>query len=159
MKAYYFKEIANHPFIVNGAAAPFQLYPGNRGLLELTSPKDDMLIKALDEAAKNHRGGIIRLSEAQFLEKKSQLTSSPLPMQRQREKLRVVPRGPLARSKPKDMVAAGAEPVAKPAPIPLTRAAQKAIKPGEAPVVEGFRPATRRIKRAEAPAAQATVPQ
>jgi len=154
-KHFFAKELVNNPYVVDGKAAPFQVYPGNTGLLELETGKDDKLIAALDEAAAKHRGGIVKLTEPQFAEKKNQLLSAPLPKPRPKEMLRTAPRSPFDRKS--DTAGAGAEPVKplRPTPsldaAPIPRSAEKAVE-GTLPAapVEGFRPPTRRIKRAAA---------
>jgi hypothetical protein len=184
MKSYWFKEIASVQFFVAGAPVQFEPIHGNRGVLVLESPKDDALIGPLEKAASQGVGGIVKLnSEAEYLEKKEQAQLMPSQQRlRGKEFLRQAPKGPFAK---KSTAVAGADapgaaPVKKEVPpaMPFTKSAISQIKgpatvdtgtppapngPGEgkpesAPVVEGFRPATRRISRKPAPVETPPVP-
>jgi len=164
MKTYWFKEIASNPVIVNGAPVQFQHVPGNRGLLELDAAQDDLLVVKLTEMAKNQIGGVVKLSEKEYAEKKSSVIATP--SARPREMLRVVnpspnpfPQG----SSPS--TAATVAPPANPAEAPAGSAPAAPAAPAADPAAPAatFRPAVRRVTRSaakelavtEAPAAAA----
>jgi len=148
-KVYYYKELNSVPYFVAGAPVQFEPLPGNRGVLSLDSPQHETLITALNSAAEKHIGGIVRISEAQYTEKKTLAASTPSLPRRAKEMLRPMPKAPFQR---KQDMAAAAEP-AKPVPAPTPQTVT-APPPGEnvtgPPVVEGFRPATRKISRKRA---------
>lgn len=169
MSQYFYKEIVSNRFLVKGAPVPFEVLDGNRGVIALEENEQNApIIAELNKAA--GRYGIVKISEAQYQEKK---TEHPL-MQSKRSspldaKLRVVqtrpPTNPFAR---RDADAAAAElkpPQVVQQPPKLTPdplAGQPAINltpnaPGapaepspENPVGEPapkFTPSTRRISR------------
>jgi hypothetical protein len=161
-KTCFFKEIASNQFYVGGAPVQFESLPGNRGIIALESPKDDVIIAALSKAASEHVQGVSMISEDQMAEKKSLANSIPLPPPRAKEMLRPMPKGPFERKAP---TAAPASQVSRDA-LPLTNSALREAAgisappppPAAAPVPqmaesspvtpeEGFRPATRRISR------------
>lgn len=86
---YFRKELFSSVFIVAGAPVPFEQLDGNRGVIKLDEEKDASLIAALNEAADRRRGGIVKITEQEYTEKKSlhPLKASVQPSQ----KLRVVP--------------------------------------------------------------------
>lgn len=161
-KSYFFKEIASNPVIVNGAPVQFQHIAGNRGLLELESGKDDELIAGLTKLANDQVGGIVKLNEAQFAEKKTQAVSTILP--KPKEMLRVLK--PTLNPFPQEVrntegnvapPADGSQIAPPPAPgIPLTATAPATSPTPPTPVIPltpngepvgQFQPGTRKITR------------
>ena len=75
---FFLKEIASNPFIIDGKPVQFEVFPSNRGLLQLDEEKDAALIKELDLAASQRRGGVVRIDQAQYEElKKNEPLSKP----------------------------------------------------------------------------------
>ena len=174
-KACFGKELCSNIFYVAGAPVPFETLPGNHGVISLEIGKDDNLIAALNKAADASVGGIYRMTEAEFAQKKIAAASAPLTQPRRKEMLRQMPTNPLLKRKSDAAAAALGVNAVPPRPetVPLTDAA---LKKASAPVlhepvppfatesspaspepasdvpVEGFRPATRRIKRRSATA-------
>jgi hypothetical protein len=90
---WYYKELFSNPYLIEGAPAPFEQLEGNRGVLVLDTEKDGKLISALDEAAAKRRGGIQRISEATYIEKKNNLLPPRLNApSRQKDEIKVMPR-------------------------------------------------------------------
>ncbi len=81
MRHFYTKELLSNAYLVNGARVPFESLANNRGALALddTLPQHKPLISALDQAAAQGRGGINKVSEAEYLKKKqlNPLLSTP----------------------------------------------------------------------------------
>ena len=166
-KQFYLKEILNNPFIGAGRTIEWQHLPGNRGLLET---EDETLIRILDEAAQKQIGGIVKLTEAQFAEKKSLAQSTPFPS-RPKEMLRQISaRGPFPQTKSataalqEAAAAAGGEPANVESTIAAIANAGEvpaSATIGPTPPIESFKPATRRLPRrgtASPPATAATSP-
>jgi hypothetical protein len=163
---YYFKEIYGSKYIVNGKAVDFEQLEGDQGVLMLEVGRDNELIHALNDAANRHIGGIVRINEAQYAEKKTQFGSvtSERRLPPGQEMLRVMQ--PVTPFGPRDPVpAAAAKPhVPNPptpfAPTPRTAtpppATQPALTPEEVAAQTGevqlpmkdpkeFKPATRKL--------------
>jgi len=153
-KIYFRKEIFSNAFYVRGKAAPFEDIGNNQGLLVLDYSADADLIAALSQAAEAHRGGIVKISEAEYAEKKSRASLIP-PRKRlpQHETLKVAP-SPFS---PRLQSAKAVEPVASEGLKPAEQMAQ-AINtvngqeaappaPGEKPAeTTTFKPATAKVK-------------
>lgn len=70
-KVYFSKVILNNAFMVGGKPVPFQPVPGNEGIIELEPEKDSQLITALNSAADNGQGGVLRITASEFEQKKT----------------------------------------------------------------------------------------
>ncbi len=145
MRHFYFKEILSNAYIVNGAKVPFESIGNNRGAIVLddANPANAALIKALDEASAQHRGGVVKTSEAEWLKKKREAALAPsTPLKRkfpQNEPLRVMPSEvPRARKNQAAAVpAAGAGAGAnRPFPPPPTQPAQAPRPQSESPKMD-----------------------
>lgn len=90
---YYLKEILSTKFwLPNGKLPPWEAIGGDTGVLSTNAPN---LIFHLDNAAAKHVGGVVNITEAQFLEAKKNSTGPELP--RHLERQGVSPsRGPTA---------------------------------------------------------------
>lgn len=67
---FWYKELVSNPFIVRGAAVPFEPLDGNRGVLAVDDAKNPTLVAELSAAAQKGRGGIVKLSQDKFEEVK-----------------------------------------------------------------------------------------
>ena len=148
-KVHFLKEIINNPIVVEGKGIAFEPIGGGRGLLELdpNDPGHAKIIDALNEFYRRGVGGVAKITAMEYAEKKS--LPPVMLLGRQRERLRVAPRGPGPKPNPGPTEATGA-PVVKPTPpTPLPPAAEAAEVPVAelAEKYEGFRPPTRRISR------------
>lgn len=97
MKSHYYKEIRSNPFIVHGTPVPFEDIGNNCGIIALddSNPNDVPFIAALDEAAQGQRGGIVKVSEADYFQKKTAHSRELLSMRSKQnsraDEIRVMP--------------------------------------------------------------------
>ena len=151
-KVFFLKVILSNAFIVGGKPVPFEAIPGNEGVIALDMKESNDLITALSNAAANQKGGVVRISEEEYTQKKTAAglkQSAP----RSRDALRPM-RNALSPFNMPTTVAKGAQPVsATPVAAATPEATASTVAPA-APVVEAaapapeavaFRPATRRI--------------
>lgn len=79
MKAFYSKELPDQPLYLNGKAYRF----------DLMETEDQSLIRLLDSACARRIGGVTKLTEQQYLDKKKQKQSSlSSPKQYKREEIK-----------------------------------------------------------------------
>lgn len=99
--AYFRKELLTNAFYVGAAPVAFEQLDGNRGVLKIDvdSAQGDKrmgeVLTALLLAVAQQRGGVVRITEAEYIEKKNQFPynpSSPSATRSQDEKLRIAPR-------------------------------------------------------------------
>lgn len=164
MKHFFFKELLNNAYFVNGAPVPFEPLGNNRGVIALddTQPEHKGLIAALNTASDKHRGGISKISEEQYLLKKKE--NGPPPStpsrrdSRQDEILRVMPEyKPGLKEKPVgDAGPAGAvDPVPAALPKPqLSPIQQHLAAKAAGKKAQGYRPATGKASKAETKSAE-----
>ena len=150
-KVFFLKVILSNAFIVGGKPVPFETIPGNEGVIALDPKNDSDLITSLSNAAANQKGGILRISEEEYTQKKTAAALRPS-APRSRDALRPM-RNALSPFNTPTTAAKDAQPVN----VPEVKAQPAAPDPtgGEAvptPAVEevAFRPATRRISRKDA---------
>ena len=93
-KLFYLKEILSNPILVKGTTLQFENIGANRGVIALDSENTSDLpfIEALNGFAKRGVGGVIRISEADYTQKK--MSPSPMPSVRPKEMLRARPTTP-----------------------------------------------------------------
>lgn len=115
MKVYFNKHLIQNRFIVGGKAAPFEQIGDSQGLLVLddADPNHKELIDALTQAAKEQRGGILKISEEEYLKKKAELpfSQSEQELKQRKQMVGIVP--PLQKPRPKPVYASPAAPVVK----------------------------------------------
>lgn len=162
-KVFFFKAILSNALIVGGKPVPFEAIPGNEGVIALDPKDNSELITALSNAAANQKGGVMRISEEEYTQKKTAAAlkrSAP----RSGDALRPM-RNALSPFNMPTTAAKGAQPVsgqttaaaaapeaaATKAPQPAAPAVESAAPaPAAAPAEVAFRPATRRISRKDA---------
>jgi hypothetical protein len=157
-KVFFLKVILSNAFIVGGKPVPFEPIPGNEGVIALDPKENNDLITALSNAAANQKGGVVRISEAEYTQKKTAAALKPS-APRSRDALRPM-RNALSPFNMPTTAAKGAQPVSSSpavgatAPETTAPAAAQAGPAAEAatPATEGvvFRPAVRRISRKDA---------
>ncbi len=146
---WFRKELVSNRFMVGGQAVPFEVLDRNRGVIGLdqSNPKHIPVIDALNAAAHEERGGIVKITHVEAEELKKNFPPSLTPKSK-KDVLRAMPdlnrkRQPTAEN--------GAAPVnsrlAELAQRPLAH--QDAPKTEEKPVSEAGKPATRRISMEE----------
>lgn len=97
MKHFYLKELISNPYIIGGAPVPFEHVDDNRGVIALDDSVlgNSTLITGLDEAAAAGRGGIVKISEADYAKKKSERSRNLLSMRSKQnsraDEIRVMP--------------------------------------------------------------------
>ncbi len=95
--AYFLKELIDRKlFLPNGAPVPFEPAGQDYGVLQTSDP---YVIAELTKAVKQHIGGVIAITEAEFSswsEKKTNLAASA-PLLRERESLGPIPQADLRR--------------------------------------------------------------
>jgi hypothetical protein len=156
-KVFFLKVILSNAFIVGGKPVPFEAIPGNEGVIALDPKESNDLITALSNAAANQKGGVVRISEEEYTQKKTAAglkQSAP----RSRDALRPM-RNALSPFNTPTTAAKDAQPVSAPPVATATPQAAASAAAQAAPVVEAavpapeevsFRPATRRISRKDA---------
>ena len=170
MKAFFSKELVSNQFMIGGAPVQFEILDGNEGVISLDTSSP--LFAALNLAASEHRGGIVRITEEMYAQKK---TAQPFrgyakDLSRQDE-IRLARSNNNPFAKEPGVAAATSNPPAIPLqganPIPPASAGfaagASASPAGEVAAPAGptpsFRPATRRGgKLAVAPSASDMVP-
>jgi len=147
-KVHFLKEILSNPIVIKGRTVPFENVGANRGVVALdpANPADGDLIAGLNDFASRGVGGVAKLTEAEYTEKKSHPVSTP--SVRPRELLRARHPGPPQRQVPVPAEAM-VQSTAAPAEPPLDLDSLKAVTEPAAPAAEpeAFKPATRRISR------------
>lgn len=91
MKTFWLKELIDRKlFLPSGAPVPFEAADGTYGILETEDPG---MSSELEKAMKNHVGGVIQITEADFGEwkKKALSLGSQPPLPRDRESLGPIP--------------------------------------------------------------------
>lgn len=76
-KSYFYKELLSNGAIVGGRVVPFEPLSGNRGVIVVDSDTQVDLLTGLELFANEHRGGIVKISEEEYTQKKTQFP--PLP--------------------------------------------------------------------------------
>ena len=76
-KVFFLKVILSNAFIVGGKPVPFEPIPGNEGVIALDPKENNDLITALSNAAANQKGGVVRISEAEYTQKKTAAALKP----------------------------------------------------------------------------------
>ena len=156
--SYFLKANLANPILVKGKAVPFEHIGNNWGVIALdqNKPEDRDAIEFMNGLTARGVGGVSKLSAEQYAQKKSQPASTPLG--RPREWLRQRPSGPQKRrdlTRPVAIPPAAGAPAAKKlesptlaagAEAPLDIANLKATSDAT-PLVDTFRPPTRRISR------------
>lgn len=159
-RVFFYKEIFSNVYIVNGKKVDFEQLDGNQGVLVLEVGRDSDLISALNDAARRQIGGIVKISEAEYAQKKTDHPSAPFDPRSGKDMLRVMQ--PVTPFGPRDPVAADKQPAAHVPKPPTPFAQPEAQKPaaltpeqiaaqtsGEVQLPmkekEGFKPATRRL--------------
>lgn len=92
---YYRKELLSNYFYVEGKPVAFEPLDGNRGVLKADPRQHAKLIAALDQAASEQKGGIVRITYEEYVEKKNRFPFNPSSPSAQRfkdEKLKIAPR-------------------------------------------------------------------
>jgi len=114
MSAFFYKEIVSNKFLVKGKPVPFEVLDGNRGVIALEENEQNAeTIKTLNESA--GRFGIVKISEAEYTEKKTAHPFNPSGRQSPlSERLRVVSTRPPTNPFGRQVGAAAAE--AQPVP-------------------------------------------
>ena len=153
-KVYFLKEILSNPVIIKGARVGFENVGGNQGVIVLDSATDSdkEFIAGLNDFAGRGVGGVVKINEVQYTQKKS--SSELKPSARPKEMLR--PRQTASPFLPVQPPAEAMAPKTA-APVNPSPAAELLLDttnqgPIELPPIgdEPFRPATRRISRKEA---------
>lgn len=132
MKAWYHKELEDQALYLNGKAYRF----------DLMETEDEGLIALLDSCAAQHKGGIIKLTAAQYAEalKKKKLTATSLPVQFKREE--IIKKIHIRRSSHKRSAAAGHVAAASSVIADPVKAGQEAARSAEPVDFRQYRPAT-----------------
>lgn len=152
---YFQKELVSNPFMVAGKTVQFEVLGGNRGVIALNPETDGPLVDALNKAAAKRRGGVIKITSEQYLQKKTLFpNSTPFVKRSNSEKLRALP--PSIRPAGFNPVAAVAgaakakAPVSAPLPPPVQAPAEAQVAMTDVDSEPRFKPATRRISRKDA---------
>lgn len=144
-KVYFLKEILSNPINIKGTNVAFENIGGNRGVVALdpANGQESQFITELNQFASQGVGGVSRITEAQYIEKKNQ--PAPTPSGRQKEMLRLRPTGPRPRpvQPPAEATVQAVAPPAEPAAGPL----DTPLEPIGTPAPGSFQPPTRRISR------------
>lgn len=119
-KLFFNKKIFSNAFIVGGKRAPFEHIGDNQGVLVLddADPNNKEMIDGLTDAAKQGRGGVLKITEQEYgdLKKKLPWDRSRSESQKRNQLLGVTP--PLQKPRPKPVVADPAVPVRNNPPAP-----------------------------------------
>lgn len=119
-KVFFNKKIFSNAFIVGGKRAPFEHIGDNQGVLVLDDavPNNREMIDGLTEAAKQGRGGVLKITDQEYdaLKKKLPFNPSEAVSKKRAQLLGVVP--PLQKPRPKSVVAGPAVPSRTNAPFP-----------------------------------------
>ena len=166
-KSFFKKELASLPFIVQGRAVPFQICENNRGVIALDPRTDTPLITALNDAAANQRGGIVRIDEALYEDlKKKAVTRLPTLDQTRHGVLRQA-KSPSQQATSRDLPAveavaatnAGIRSASIPQPIvPVAAPAAVADPTDTAPAAPTFKPTMGRPSQRASKAAPESIP-
>lgn len=72
MNIYFHKTIWNNKFICGGRPAPFEQLAQNEGVLAIddSNPANKEMIEGLEKAAREHRGGVTKITEEEYQKKK-----------------------------------------------------------------------------------------
>lgn len=155
---YFKKEILSTAYIANGAAVHFEVLDGNIGVLALLPGIDDGLIKALNEAAAKHKGGILKINEETYQNLKKNRPYNPSAKKRP-DMLQLMQSAAAPMFKPHlpEPVAGSAVPVAPKIPAPISAPLLQPLPAtGEKPA---YRPSVSRpSQRVPQPAAPITLP-
>lgn len=89
MLNHFAKEVLSNRYLVNGAPVPFEPLAGNRGVIALddANPQQAPLISALNDAAAQGRGGIVKISQADYEKKKLENSATLLTPSRRKSPL------------------------------------------------------------------------
>lgn len=106
-KVFFNKKIFSNAFVVGGKRAPFEHIGDNQGLLVLddADPNQKEMLDGLNEAARMGRGGVLKISEEEYNQKKKALPFDPSVNESKQRKqmLGVVP--PQQKPRPKPVAA------------------------------------------------------
>lgn len=159
--SYFLKANLANPVLVKGKAVAFEHIGNNWGVIALdqNKPEDRDAIEFMNALTAKGIGGVTKISAEQYTQKKSQAVLTP--SGRPKEWLRQRPSGPQKRRDLTRPVAipqpAAAPAVKKLEAPPLTAAPESSLIAenfsGAEPVVDAFRPPTRRISRTKSAAA------
>jgi hypothetical protein len=117
MPNYYKKELFASYFYVKGKAVPFEPLDGNSGVGKFDPATDSEIVAALDKAAAGHKGGVVKITEAEYEALKKNKPLNPSAGRRKVERLKPwrANQNPFAQAKPRAAVAEAAK-GDKPAP-------------------------------------------
>lgn len=144
---YFKKEILSSGYVANGAVVQFEVLDGNVGVLALVPGIDDALIRALNAAAAAHKGGILKISEQDYLETKKKRPFNPSAVKRP-DMLKLMSASAAPMFRPKlDSPAGGSAEAAALKPLPPQR------PPGAPlPAAPAFKPTVARASQRPVPA-------
>jgi hypothetical protein len=169
---WVYKEIYSNRYVCNGAAVYFEPLDGNSGVGKFVDGQDTAVINCLKNAATNHQGGIVFITEAEYEELKKNRPWNEFEQRQKLEKLRVMPFKGFGPKDPGAVAAETAKTVkeAGPMPVPGTQAPTPAPTPAPAsavteqaapatsaptapPVTPKFKPKTKNLPKQEEKAA------
>ena len=130
---YWYKELASNTFYIAGKPLEVEFLDGNRGVVSL--PSTDSQVPALEQAAKDQIGGIVKISQDEYEKKRLRY---PYKARRQEDLLEVAPRADRPMGKafrpppPKESPESPVQPVNAP-PAPESATNEPPQRPPEQP--------------------------